>query len=74
MSHGDIKGKSVFQTIAIELYKQSKETNRNYFSKLVISSISIGVVTKTDDKVYILSTIKMHSYFSFVCSTVPKKV
>ena len=74
-SHGDIKGKSAFQTIAIELYKQPKETNWNYFSRLVISSISsirVGVVAKTDDEVS--STIKMYRYFSFVFSTVPKKV
>ena len=32
-SHGDIKGKSAFQTIATELYKQLKETNKNYFSR-----------------------------------------
>ena len=69
-----IKGKSAFQTIAIELYKQPKETNRNYFSRLVISSIRVSVVSKTDDEVYVSSTIKMYSYFSFVFSTVPKKV
>ena len=73
-SHGDIKGKSAFQTIAIELHKQPKGTNRNHFSRLVISSIRVGVVAKTDDEVYVSSTIKMYSYFSFVFSTVPKKV
>ena len=73
-----IKGKSAFQTIAIELYKHPKETNRNYFSRLVISSFRVGVVAQTDDvsssMVYVSSTIKMYSYFSFVFSTVPKKV
>ena len=62
----------MFQTIAIELYKQPKETNRSYFSR--ISSIRVGVVAKTDDEVYVSSTIKLYSYFSFVFSTVPKKV
>ena len=73
-SHDDIKEKSAFQTIAIELYKQPKETNRNYFSRLVISSIRVGVVAKTDDEVYVSSIIIMCGYFSFVFSAVPKKV
>ena len=62
----------MFQTTAIELYKQLKETN-NFFSRLVISSIRFGVA-KTDDEVYASSTIKMYSCFSFVFSTVSKKV
>ena len=73
-SHGDIKGKSAFQTIAIELYKQPKKTNRNFFSRLAISSIRVGVVAKTDDEVYVSCTIKICNYFSFVFTTVPKKV
>ena len=73
-THSDIKGKSAFQTIAIELYKQPKETNRNFFSRLVISSVRVDVVAKTDDEVYDSCTIKMYSYFLFVFSTVPKKV
>ena len=32
------------------------------------------MVSKTDDEVYVSSTIKMYSYFSFVFSNVPKKV
>ena len=68
-SHGDIKGKSAFQTIAIELHKQPKGTNRNHFSRLVISSIRVGVVAKTDDEVYVSSTIKMYTFhlFSLLC-------
>ena len=73
-TYSDIKEKSAFQTIAIQLYKQPKETNRNSFSTLVISSVRVDVVAKTDDEVYASCTIKMHSYFSFACSTVPKKV
>ena len=53
---GDIKGKHAFQTIAIEFYKQPQETNRNYFSRLVISSIA-----KNDDEVYVSSYIKMYN-------------
>ena len=34
----------------------------------------VGVVAKTDDEIYVSRTINMYSYFSFVFSTVPKKV
>ena len=64
----------MFQTVPIELYKQPKETNINYFSRLVIISIRVGVVAQTDDEVYVSITIKMYSYLSFVSSTVLKKV
>ena len=37
-------------------------------------SIRVGVVKKTDDEIYVFSKIKIHSYFSLVFSTVPKKV
>ena len=67
-------GKSAFQTTVIELYTQPKETKTNYFSRLVISSIRVGLVAKTDAEVYVSSTIKMYSYFSFVFSTVAKKI
>ena len=32
------------------------------------------MVAKTDDEICVLSTIKRCSYFSFVISTVPKKI
>ena len=32
------------------------------------------MVVKTDDEVYVLSIMKMYSYFSLVFSAVPKKV
>ena len=41
---------------------------------IVIGSIGVGVVTKIGDEIYAFSTIKMYRYFSFVSSTVPKKV
>ena len=52
---------------------QKKQTEKERV-RLVISSIRVVVVAKTDDKVYVLTTVKMHSYFSFVFSTLPKKV
>ena len=52
----------------IELYKQQKERLR-----LVISSIRVNVVLKTDEEVYVSFTINMCSQFSFALSTVPKK-
>ena len=72
----NIKGSYAFQATAIELYKQPKETNRKRTPKisLVISSIRVGVVGKTDDEVYVSSIIKIYSYFLFVFTTVPKRV
>ena len=72
----NIKGNYAFQATAIELYKQPKETNRKRTLKisLVISSIRVGVVGKTDDEVYVSSIIKIYSYFLFVFTTVPKRV
>ena len=35
------------------------------------------MIAKTDDEVYevyVSSALKMYSYFSFICSTVPNKV
>ena len=55
------------------IHSQKKQTEKEHL-RLVISSIRVGVVAKTDDEVYVSSTIKMYSYFSFVFSTVPKKV
>ena len=34
----------------------------------------MGMVAKTDDEIYVLSTIKIYSHFSFVFSVVSKKV
>ena len=45
---------------------QKKQTEK----KTLISSIRVGVVAKTDDEVYVSSTITMYSYFSFVFSEV----
>ena len=67
----------MFQRIAAELYKQPKKKEKKTEKerlRLVISSIKVGVVAKTDDQVCVSKTIKMYSYFSFVFSIVPKKV
>ena len=55
------------------LNSQKKQTEKECL-RLEISSIRVGVLAKTDDEVYVSSTIKMYSYFLFVFSTVPKKV
>ena len=49
--------------------KQKKEHLR-----LLIISFRVAVVAKTDDEIYVLSTIEIYIYFSFVFSTVPKRV
>ena len=41
---------------------------------LVISSIRVSVVAKTDDEIYVLSTMKIYSYFLFVFCIVLKRV
>ena len=38
--------------------------NKREHLRLVISSIGVGVVAKTDDEVYVLSTIKIYNYLS----------
>ena len=42
---------------------QKKQTEKERL-RLVIGSIRVGVVPKTNDEIYISSTIKMYSYFS----------
>ena len=47
----------------------NKQTNKQKEQlRLVISSLRVGVVAKTDDEIYVLSTIKIYSYFSFAFS------
>ena len=67
------EGKSAFQTIAIELYKQpgKKLKLKKENLRIVITSF---VVANTDDEIYVLSITKIYNYISFVSSTVPKKV
>ena len=68
------EGISAFQTIAVHLYKQPKTTTKKKeHTRLVIFSIEIDVVARSDDEIYVLSTIKIYSYFSFVFSVVAKK-
>ena len=51
----------------------TKQTEKERL-RLVISSIRVGVVAKTNDEIYVLNTMKMYSYFSFGFSAVPKKI
>ena len=58
------EGKPAFETIVIEMYKQGinqkKQTNKKRKNgndiRMVISSISVGVIAKIDDENYVLST------------------
>ena len=54
----------MFQTIVNELYttKKNKKNKKR------------PVVVETEDEICVLSNIKIYSYFSFVFSTVSKKV
>ena len=60
ISHRDNEGKSAFQTTAIELHKQPKKTNKKRTNKISNELLHC----------FVLSTMKIYSYFSFV----PKKV
>ena len=42
--------------------KQKKKLKEHL--RLVLSSIGVGVVVKTDDKIYFSSNTEIHSYFS----------
>ena len=42
--------------------------------RLITGSIEVGVATKTDVEIYVLSTIKIYSYFSFIFSAALKTV
>ena len=53
-SLGDNEEKPVFQTIAIELYKQLKNKNKKEHLRLVISSISVGVVSSALEQLIIV--------------------
>ena len=61
--------KSAFQTFAIELYKQPKTKIKKEYMKLVLLSIDVDVVAKTDDEIYVLNIIKIYSFhlFSLFC-------
>ena len=60
-----MKENPAFQTIAIELYKQAKAKSKKENARLVIVSIGVHIVAKTDDEVYVLSIIKIYSFYLF---------
>ena len=61
-----MKRKSTLQTILIELCKQPKtKTTINEQITLVIVSIRVDVVAKTEDDIYVLSIIKVYSFYLF---------
>ena len=63
-----------FKQLQLNYINSQKKQTEIERLRLMISSIRVGVVAKTDDEVYVSSTIKIYSYFSFVFCTVPKKV
>ena len=69
-----MKKKYALPTTAIELYKLPKTKTKKEHIRLVIASTGVDVIAKTDNQIYVLSIIKICSYFSFVFSVVLKKV
>ena len=61
-----------FKQLRLNYIKNKKKTEKEHL-RLVLSPIRVGVVVKTDNEIYVLNTVKIYSYFSFVFSTVPKK-
>ena len=61
-----MKRKSTLQTILIELCKQPKtKTTINEQITLVIVSVGVDVVAKTEYDIYVLSIIKVYSFYLF---------
>ena len=71
-SHDNIKENLCFKQLRLNYINNQKKPKEHL--RLRISSIRVGAVAKTDDEIYVLSTIKIYSYFSFVFYTVSKKV
>ena len=65
-SHDDIKENLRFKQSRFS-YMNNRKKKKEHI-RLVISSIRVGVVAKTADEIYVLRTIKVWSYFSFVSS------
>ena len=57
----------------IESDRQPKKQTKQNIT-LAINSVRVGMVAKTNDEIYVLSTIKTYSYFSFIFSNMSKKV
>ena len=53
-----------YPAIVIELYINNQQRKKEHL-RLAISSISVSVVAKTADEVYVLIFITIYSYFSF---------
>ena len=81
-SHDDMKEnlhfkQSRFNYINNQKQKQIKNITKGKISKISKISKSLywgNVVVKTDNEIYFLNTIKVHSYFLFAFSVVSKKV
>ena len=72
-SHDNMKKKLRLQKFMIDLDKQGKKQTKQNI-RLAVNSVRIGVIAKTIDEIYVLSTIKKYSYFSFIFSNLSKKV
>ena len=47
----------------IELYKQPKKQTKKEDIRLIIRSIKVDMIVKTDDEIYVVSTIKIALLF-----------
>ena len=63
-----LKGNLRFKQLRLNCIDSQKKQIEKERLTLVISSIRVGVVAKTDDEVYVSSTIKMYSYLLHLLS------
>ena len=63
-----------FKQLQLNYINNQKKKQKKEYIRLVRVSIGVDVVAKIDDEAYVLSIIKVNSYFSFAFSVVPKKV
>ena len=55
-------------------YINNQKQKQQKKEHLRLVSVEVDIVVKIDDETYVLSIIKIYSYFSFLFSVVPKKV
>ena len=58
----------------LQLNYINNQKQKQHKKHVRLASIGVDVVAKIDDEVYVLSIIRIYSYFSFVFFVMPKKV
>ena len=72
-SRNDMKENLNFKQSRLNYINNQKQKQQKK-EHLRLFSVEVDIVVKIDDETYVLSIIKIYSYFSFLFSVVPKKV